>query len=534
MPVYLVEVPDVTSTVQKQVLDSVITNFLEHTGLSDKDVKFLEPLSNSHQPGSNIGDQTDVSFGNNERITLEFEETRNEETRISRAPGYTFEVPFFLDAANKIRLSPSMVGRDVTLTLSRRAPSRAALTSWLNEFQRKSDMGRSSFVTMSNFFYYVPVPCLNLIAECYRARTTLLDYEDTLKDYMKQHFAEAITVIAGEGGIGETFAVRMQECRILITIEEQEPRPVKGEGTAWTAEVTCKFTYFAPEAVRMSYPIIINNTMLDKIWWHTTEAPGLNDETGAVPNVWVDALDKIIKDLPGIKLPIKVPNVDEPYVGTIGRDRYEQDLVRGYLQFNHESGWVPDVDWKPGDDYPQNIKDIMPVHVCNMAEIPNVEWSKNLLEYMHDCVIKDPTLRNCIIRPIVYEDKIALNRDKLIMDEELNVWSAYVPNLMEIYRFSFSIWLHWRTIDEGMFDELRTHPGFVSDIIKDFFPSLYPKYPSLSKPDIGKLPAKELDDICQDVAEAIDKLQPTNDPNRSNLFIMSNILNGRIITYRGD
>lgn len=534
MPVQIVEVPDIDSTAKKQILDSVVVNFLEHTGLKSSDVYFMDPLSNSHQPSSTMNDDGKISFSNGDRITLEFDEQRNEETRISRRPGFHFETPFFLDKEYNVKLMPSMVCYDASLTIRRRAASRAILTQWINEFQRKADMSRNSLITMSNYFYYIPYPALNLLAECYRARTAKVDYGDTLKSYLRNNFSEAVTVVAGEGGVGGDFAVKMNECRIVLTIEDQEPRLEKyDDGTAWTAEVTCKFTYSRPEAVVMSYPMLINNTMLSEQWWMTIEAPGLSDESGCVPNVWVDALDKIIEDLPGVKLPVTVPHVDEPYVGHIGKNKYAKDLVRGYLSFDHDTSWIPPADWKAEDGYPEEIQAITPVFAFNMNDIPDMTWSDNFLEYLRDCIDEDPQLMNCIVKPMLYENNVVIDQYDVAMDEDFNVWTKHVPNLLWLYRFSISIELNWRMIGDDAFNQLRKHPAFVQDVIKDFFPNLVVKYPSISTPNIDKFPAKELDDICQDLAETLDKNQPSTDINESNLYGMMNILNGRIITYRG-
>jgi hypothetical protein len=149
MPIKIVEIPDVNNTIQKNIHDSVSRNLLRYLGLEGADIVYEGSEGREvAQPDSTVGEQRTLSYGNTDRVVIDYDEQRDVMNRIERAPGADFELPFFKDTDNRISMTPTQVRYDVTVTVRRRAPSRAIVANWCNAIQRILDQDRAVMVTV--------------------------------------------------------------------------------------------------------------------------------------------------------------------------------------------------------------------------------------------------------------------------------------------------------------------------------------------------------------------------------------------------
>ena len=133
-----------------------------------------------------------------------------------------------------------------------------------------------------------------------------------MQGYFKKFFTNNVTVISTVTGKHLEYAVRVSEQRILGIFDTEGPKERKGDKfTAWECEFTFKFNYHRPEAVEAVFPIMLNNTLMEREWWLDNLAPGLVDLQDAGAGVFVEAAEHIVEP-PYIKLPVYIPQCDKP------------------------------------------------------------------------------------------------------------------------------------------------------------------------------------------------------------------------------
>lgn len=529
MPVKIIEIPDIHTTIQKNIQDSVTRNLLRYLGLEDGDVIYDTTINREvAQPDSTIGMQRGLSYGNTDKVVVEYEERRDEMNRIERAPMSHNEVPFFYDRAYGIELTPSAVRYDATVTIRRRGPSRAIVSNWCNAIQRILDQDRAVMLTQADYHYVIPAPCLNLLAACYRAKEKNRPSGQELSQYLKTHFSSAVTVISNMAGNGTEFALRETATRIVGVVTGDGPQETRDDNlVSWVGEYQYRFSYTRPEAVVMRYPAVLNNTMLPATWWEVEGQPGLSDETDGHKSVIVAAGDYITK-FHYITLPIYVPRLDYPD-----------------LPLPSEGGYVPIIVGQIVFD-PSEVK--KPAHLFDLDDIPGVIFDEETLEYIRDSYCRDPHGNCSVIKIIVYEDGIPLDNELIGVNcEDLSVWMDKLPDLSKNYQFTVALQTDWTNLSDCQYDELRKHPGFVDSVIDTFFPYLRPAIKPVPGPTY---PTGDLDKVIDEIWQGgiggtgpggsnggviapggIKPPRPNHGPWGRSIRIMITVMNSRLITY---
>ena len=513
MPVFTVEIPDVATTIHRQVIDSVVFNVLRQMGINKADVIYNSAYGNNAQPNATEGEQRDISFGASDKIVVEANEQRDDEALNDRGMGLDYQPPFFQNKFFKIVFAPDMARYTVETTITRRAASRAIVTNWANEMRRKFALGRSVIETEASFHYNIPTPCLNLLNALHSAMVAKIDDKFPLMDLLTNGFADAVTVIANQSGAYQEYAVRNTLTRILCLFdpsEEMEQEKSDNNSGAWTARFRFTFTYERPEAVTCFYPVILNNTLLPSEWWQEYEMPGIDDMRNTIRNVYIDAQDTISDTTPFARLPIFLPNCDTPIIPPMGRDPDEISLVAGYLELE-----------------PQEITPLIPLF--SLTELGNVSFTPKVLQYLRETYQDNPDGSNSIVRVLVYQDGHKLDPDQIHVDAELRVWGNFTGEITSVYRFAITTRRNWCFLSDEGLEVIRRHPGFIYDWLKDFQPSLVDKYPQITESDTMDYPL-------------LDRLADALSPNPDNTaayysdaahdIIMLNVLNGRILTHQ--
>lgn len=457
MPVFTVEIPDVAATIHRQVIDSVVFNVLRQLGYDQADVIYNGAYLTTAQPGSTIGEKRELSYGATDKVVVEIDEQRDDEALNDRGMGFEYQPPFFHNEFFGIILAPDNARYNVDVTISRRAASRAVISSWANELRRKFALGRDVIETQASYHYRIPPTLLNLLGDLHKAMTAKLSDKFDLLDLLVNGFSKAVTVISNQSGQYQEYAVRNTLTRILSVFDpsaEMEQEKDKDSG-AWTGRFQFRFTYERPEAVTAYYPAILNNTLLAPEWWQERVMPGIGDMRGAIRNVYIDAQDSLRETIPFINLPVYLPNCDVPSLPHMGRDPRELDLVLGYLELE-----------------PTELQPLVPFF--NLTQLGNIQLSPALLAYLKEAYEDTPDGSNSIIRVMVYEDNHQLDPAVILVDSALNVVGNFQAKIECTYRFAITTRLNWCWLPNEAVEIIRRHPIFIWDWLKDFHPGLLP------------------------------------------------------------
>jgi len=480
MPSYFFEIPDVGTTVQKAVTDNVTKNVLANMGINHADIIYEgNEFTEQSQTGSTIGEVRAQSFGNAERIVLSVDETRDQLTRLERGTGYDIETPFFLDLEHGVKLSPSMVKYDVNVTVKRRAPSKAVVQRWCNEIQRKLDMGGGILETQAEFYFNIPAPALNLLKECHDTKFFGRAPEYDLLTYFKRYFTNNVTLTSNLSGAVRDYAVRYTELRILGVFDTDGPQVVKGDGfTAWECEFTFKFNYHRPEAVEACFPIILNNTLVSKMWWLDNLAPGLVDYSDGKAGSFVEAAMHIAEPT-HLRLPLYIPQCDTP------------DLPYPFSSIGHIDLAIIHLEMDPSID-PPNL-------LFNLEGLGDeISLSELFLWYLKDSHSTDPCGLDSIFKIWLYEDSNLVTDCKVTVDQDFNVWYSGSIYISSTYRIRIVILMDWSELTEMGFDWLRQYPDFVQVLLDEFRPDVSDKV--YIDPDRTNIKPRVLDNVVDELS----------------------------------
>lgn len=513
MPSYFYEIPDVGSTIEKTVTDNVVKNVLANMGVSNADIIYEgQEYAEQTQPDSTIGEIRKQSYGSADRIVVSVEEQRDPLTRIERAPGYHLDRPFFHDKEHNVKLIPSMVKYDVTITVKRRAPSKAVIQNWCNEIQRKTDMGRDMFPTHADFYYRIPNPALNLLRSCYETQFWDVTPPYTLQGYFKKNFTNNVTVTTTVAGKSPEFAVRVSEQRILGIFDTEGPKERKGDKfTAWECEFTFKFNYHRPEAVEAVFPIMLNNTLIERAWWLDNLAPGLMEVHDAGMGTFVEAAEHIINPQ-YLRLPVYIPECDKPNLNIPSGNLGDVSMAVIHLEMTQT--------------------DSKPNALFNLGELGNeVSLSDALLDYVRDSYSENVDGRDSILKVYLFEDDYVVNPDKVAIDQNLDIYYNKVIERSKVYRAVIVMELDWSIITDTGFDYLRRYPALVETVVNEFRPIVNKHHPIDISRD--RIHPAHLDDIIYAMGN-YDELAHGHYGAGAKARDMITVHNNSIIAYRRD
>lgn len=483
MPVYTVEIPTPGTTINRQLIHSVVENLMRNMGIVDQDVMFLGgPYDNASQPNSTVGKKQEVSYATSERTFIEVDEQRMDEGGFTRAVGYDLEAPLFNNADYGIKLSPNYVTYETTITIKRRTPARSMLGGWTNELQRKIDMGMDTFVTEADFHYRIPTPALNLLGACYKALSHNLAEPMSLVKFLKDGFHTGVTVATNEVGNAPIYVARTAVTRVLGSLKcDGTAKQKDGEKGAWTSQFTYTFQFSRPESIVMSYPVMFNNRLISEDWWFESKAPGVSNEAYASKGVAVAMQDAMSRLPETIALPVFIPECDMLRPTHFGRRHGEVDIFVGYLEFELADVLQRDIH-----------------HAFNIKDLGNIGFMYNQLTYLRHIGTHDPFMVGSLIKVNIFKDGYPFDKSSVAIDRNLDVWINDTIDITAKYQFTITLDTSLELKDPESLNLIAEVPGLLGDMILEFSPTLVAKYenyvcatprpPSPESPDLDEYP----------------------------------------------
>ncbi|ANZ49157.1 hypothetical protein PARSHIK_76 [Erwinia phage vB_EamM_Parshik] len=443
------EVPSLDVTIRKAVIDGIVYRLLNESGMDKSDAVFLDSFNTAHQPGSTLGDATDVEYASTDRVYVEVDEERDEMARINRGVGLNIELPFFHDETNGIKAWPIRTKYKVTITFRRNAQSEDELLRWTNRLNSLLDMGRYSLVTESEAYFVIPKPLFNLLNACWVASETRVPAYPTFKEYLAANFEETVGVVANDSGGQQTLMVRYSPTRVEMVYDVNPPAWSK-EDNHYEATMTASFEYDRPEEVGCVYPYIINQTPLPDAYFPQIDPPWMENEDGVERSEvqtsfdgtwWQNERRQLIR-LPYLLCPPEqLHRVHSPL---------EAKLLRMF-----------------GTDVCFGEENMSNPVVMSTSDLP-YEWNPVLLPYIEHCRTIDPTGMTGVFRTELFENGLRIEPrlyhwqdDEFSLTREMDVHKAYFLTESVIY--------DWRGLDLW---PLQKYPKAAELLIKWLFPNL--------------------------------------------------------------
>lgn len=264
--------PDVVQAVTRPVVYAIIEQVQKITGIK-KDTKIYFPgdIETMRTAGTTIDDKDDrfAVFESSSIMFIEVEEEFNQDNIASTVIGRNENMKAFYDPALGASLTPVYASTDVTINFKYRSNSKNEVVRWRDDIRNRVSQMRDINLHVVKYHYGIPSEILGLIYELYTKRENYLGYDQTFAEYVTSHSSPRLTVIGDLAGGSNALAVSESQ-RDIIGMFGFDTTPDKPErddqsGT-WTISFPYKFTYDRPTGVNVSYPIMVHNQLINKIY----------------------------------------------------------------------------------------------------------------------------------------------------------------------------------------------------------------------------------------------------------------------------
>lgn len=467
------EIPSIDKTVRKAMLDGIVQRVLNESGVSLTDIVYTDEYNTQLQPGSEVGEERELSFGGSSKTFVEFNETRNEMNRISRGVGLDIDIPFFHDKDTGVRCQPIGTLYDVEVTLTRRSRSKDDIQRWCNRMNSMMDMGRYSLMTETEFYYILPPPVLMLLHDAYVALNARTAKYPDFKSYLKAWFSDAMTVVSNVAGGQKTIAIQHALTRIEVVYDIEPPTEEKEE-KYWSGTFRFTFEYVRPEEIVVAHPLILNQTQIHERWFPDPTPPWLSNEAD------VKRTDRRkLQDASTIDGTINRPWLPNGDSGALG-------LV---VPKDHEVIFGSDLTFDP-----DNMTS--PVTILGPNDLP-FEYLPHVGEYIVDCITRYPDGTGCLIQYIVYINNLPVKDGELEWVDGTLKYNGVIV-IENTYYITVSVVVNWATIDYEKLHVICKHAKVVEELVNALLPD-YTFPPGMI--DSGYVPPHIIDDIVDTMAE---------------------------------
>lgn len=472
MPSLFVEIPDHANTVRRVSMLSVIVNVIEQLGLDKDYIQFSDEHDNKAQPGTTIGPDNGVKFGTEERIEVEMQDTRDAFNLVDRGLGYKFQIPIFHDPINGVRITPAHARHNITATLRTRFTSRGLATEWVNAMHRRTAMFGDVFEVEATFHYMVPTEASTVLKMMYLTGSKKVKPTQTLEEYLKEYAHENLTYTTTDTGSSSAWTVRNTLGRVIVVMEGLgEIKPVKEDDSgAYTAEITYSYQIDWPEAVKIDYPCMVNNSLIPESLWHCRELPGTVDIESYEKQDMIYAQDKLTTHYETIPLPVVMPPVGYPMLQRPRNSMTLIELIITFLEFGLD---YPEI------TPPEDLAAATDKWICNLKDLGNVTLKPEALAYIKESYSLASDGSQSMFKVYLF-DFVTPLEGKVHIDENLDVWLVDTEiDLTKEYRMAMYLESDLAKLPRAGREVLKRNIQWLLAYIKDFFPEYTKGWPWL-------------------------------------------------------
>lgn len=445
-------VDSVDATIRKTLFDSVTQNIKQMLGIKDIPTYYEGLLSNYYQSGSTVGEEEKLAIGTQRRVVIDVEETPNEHGITSRHTSGLIEGSLFADPRYNIFVMPIPEAYDVTFTVNVRSPSRNEINQLISSLRFRQTQGHLNFMTGGEFHYYIPLEAIQVLVDAHAAANIIDTTLPTVDKYVMGGMAKAVTVMSSQSGGQSHLAARHEVAAIDVTYDTIGLRTDKNESYYYT-EITFSFTYDRPQDVQVIYPLYLAGNPIAAQWWPQEMSPFIVDFDNAYRNPLIQAGEDM-RAFEWMSIPW---NYTGEFVGGVP----DNSIPLITLDLNPHETPPTDDGW---------------ILLFNIEELP-IEFPEYMLGYFKHMAKVDSTFHTSIIVITMYAGAIGFDKENIRVDEELNVWARFVPEVHIRYSISINIQVNLNFNNKETLDTMR---DFVEVFIA-YIKTLYPTPPNKDK-----------------------------------------------------
>jgi len=264
MPSVTMPIHGLEKTVSRQVMTTVLREFLEQTGLGNEaKIKIESSLGKNIMKGYG-GDDAVVTDPEFKRLWVTWNEEFEMENISTVATFQKEHRPFASDPEIGFLARPVYIDTTLNLNIELTTASRDEIILWKNTIRRQIAQGMTSTLHDIEYKFIMPAPLYDLIYKIHELEETQGGYGRDFYEYLR-YLSDGRLVWGSDltGTFRDVF-IKEQQLRVYGTwdIEVLNNSPKESENGKWSTTFTYKITYQKPTNIYVRYPIMVHNQLL--------------------------------------------------------------------------------------------------------------------------------------------------------------------------------------------------------------------------------------------------------------------------------
>lgn len=456
MPKLVLTNPGVRDSVTRPVVLDVVRQILAWTGLP-KDTQILFPGYDEKalQPGSTISSEKEFNFFDTHSMwKISIEETHQEDRALSMAVLYDDNPRIFDDEDARVWIRPAYSPCDITLRIRSRFTDKDSAIRWREDIRTRVGMNREARVHTVSYSYLLPPAYIRILEEIHRMREAVAPYNQTWQEYLAFYFSPKARQLSDMVGKNQQWGVAETQARVLgyfnfeyITDENEKD----GETSAQNIEFTYTFKYDKPSASVMSYPLVINNQLMDKAYRQTAKDERVEDHVLQYSqSAYSLAHFENSRPTENFAMPgISIPEFDEfiPVRGSI-----PPDTIRVFTGLT-------------------TIDEASPLDLLDLNQLGTVKLDPSVLNFLKTEVQWLTRVGMSIFNVMVFRNEYPISKDDFEVTSDLVVRLKKPANLRDVYHVRLAMFQNPEALPTAAKDRIRNDCTTAKKLFEALMPS---------------------------------------------------------------
>lgn len=459
MPKLVLTNPGVRDSVTRPVVLDIVRQLLVWTGLP-KDTQIIFPGYDDKavQPGSTITNEPEFNyFDSHSQWKISIEETHQEDRALSMAVLYDDNPKIFDDEDARVWMRPSYSPCDVTLRIRSRFTDKDQAIRWREDIRTRVGMNREARVHGISYSYLLPKEFIEVLKVIHAMREVpdMAPYGQTWDEYLAFYFSPKARILSDLIGKNQEWGVAETQARVLgyfnfeMIPDENEK---SGDGSTQQIEFTYTFKFDKPVATVMSYPLVINNQLINKKFRPTGPDERIEDNALQYSqSAYAFSYFENARVTENIAMPgIAIPDFDEfiPARGTVPTATLR--VLTGLTTIDLAA----------------------PRDLLDFNQLGNFSLEPDILEFMKGEAAWMTKWAMSPFHVTVFRNDTPLPREDYMVTPQLMVRLLKDPNLRDEYHVRLALFQRPRLLNQEAKDRLRNNCSVTRKIFAALKPSL--------------------------------------------------------------
>lgn len=453
MPYAYITLEEVDQSILRPVVVDIVEQIKEQTSIPKSvpiyfpgDIGVVAPVGT--EVGSTDKENTAL-FAAQKAIRIEVEQDYDLDEVLSTNMDNDAATAFFIDPQTQIVAMPIYITSIVTIHFKYTTHSKAEAFRWRENMRMRASMQGDINLHNIHYHYVIPIPLLVLLKRTHELREEMVPTGEGYQAYLERCMSTKLALVTDEAQKDKRLVMRESQTRIqgLYEFNYIPEKPSRDDSTGmWTIEFSYNFEYERPATVRVVYPIMVYQQLLDM---------------------------KFVEHLIDKKLDYTHQDLHSP--GYRAATRYFESPSL-YGQANTSLIHVPEFDtfiptqklahWSPLITFTVSITPDDKTTLFNLKDLGDIELDTaviTMLEaggYSRLCHPYKTLYTACI-----YEFNTLMPVGVLQCDSNLNLTSSIDLDLTKIYRVVLGVNTHVGMVDPAAIEGVVDTPDVVSTYI---------------------------------------------------------------------